>query len=438
MTKCNETHDPALESWVPGANDPDTDFPIQNLPFGVVSPEGTDDPRIAVAIGEYALDLRACFRAGLLDGAIDDAPEKVFEADVLNALMAEPAAAWSALRLRLSRGLREGAADQSAFAACLLPMNEVAVLLPARIGEFTDFYCSIEHATNGGKMSRPDNPLMPNFTTLPVAYNGRASSVVVSGTDIIRPRGQFMKDDTLVYAPTEMLDFELEVGVFIGGGNPQFQPIALADVPEHFFGICLLNDWSSRDVQGWEYQPLGPFLSKGFATSISGWVVTQEALAPFRVPARPRDPEHGAALEYLVDPENETRGGIDLNLEVRLLTSAMQKVSDEPEVLTRTSFNTMYWTVYQMIAHHTSNGCPLCPGDLFGSGTVSQYGERKQGCLSEITWRGQNPIALHNGEERRYLLDGDTLMMSGYCVADGARRIGLGVCAGKVLPSQAI
>ncbi|WP_373085616.1 fumarylacetoacetase [Sneathiella sp.] len=436
MTSRNETHDPALVSWVAGANDPDTDFPIQNLPFGVVTPTSEDDPRIAVAIGDCVLDLRACFRAGLLEGIVESASEAVFEASVLNGLMAASPTVWSALRLRLSRALRYGSAEQAAFDACLLPMDRVTILLPARIGEFTDFYCSIEHATNGGKMSRPDNPLMPNFTTLPVAYNGRASSVVVSGTDVVRPRGQFMKNSTLVYAPTEMLDFELEVGIFIGGGNPQFQTIPLADVPDHFFGVCLLNDWSSRDVQGWEYQPLGPFLSKGFATSISGWVVTQEALVPYRVPARLRDPEHGAALDYLVDAENAAHGGIDLKLEVRLSTPAMQAAGDAPEVLTRTAFDTMYWTVLQMIAHHASNGCPLRPGDLFGSGTVSQYGERSQGCLSEITWRGKNPVMLQNGEERGYLLDGDELTMSGYCIADGARRIGLGNCTGKVLPSN--
>ncbi|TYB89077.1 fumarylacetoacetase [Oceaniovalibus sp. ACAM 378] len=435
MSGLNETHDPALRSWVESANGATTDFPIQNLPFGVISPNGVEDDRIAVAIGDSVLDLRACFRAGLLDGLAGDKSHAVFEARTLNGLMAQQPDVWSALRLCLSRGLREGATQQARLSPHLLAMNDIALKLPSRIGDFTDFYCSIEHATNGGKMSRPDNPLMPNFTSLPVGYNGRASSIVVSEVGIVRPRGQFSKDGKIVFGPTEMLDFELEVGAFIGAGNPQFRAIPLSEAPEHFFGICLLNDWSSRDVQSWEYQPLGPFLSKGFATTISGWVITQEALAPFRVPARPRDKEHGEALEYLRDANNDARGGLGLRLEVRLHSENMRQNAQPPEVITATGFDSMFWTIPQMITHHSSNGCPMRPGDLLGSGTVSQYGEKAQGCLSEITWRGTNPIQLENGETRAYLLDGDEVVMTGYCTAPGARRIGLGVCSGRVLAS---
>lgn len=435
MHRTNETHDPALRSWIESANDTDTDFPIQNLPFGVVSARGTNDDRIAVAIGDQVLDLRSCFRAGLLDGLVGDASHTVFEARTLNPLMAQKSHVWSALRLCLSRGLREGSAQQIALSKHLLAMDDITLKLPSRIGDFTDFYCSIEHATNGGKMSRPDNPLMPNFTSLPVGYNGRASSVVVSGQEIVRPCGQFEKGGKVTYGPSEKLDFELEVGTFIGEGNPQFRTIPLSKAPEHFFGICLLNDWSARDVQSWEYQPLGPFLSKGFATTISGWVTTQEALAPFRVSARPRDKEHGETLGYLSDAGNDAHGGIDLHLEVRLRTEKMRKNAEPAEVIAATNFDSMFWTILQMITHHASNGCPMRPGDLLGSGTVSKYGEKAQGCLSEITWRGQNPINLRNGETRSYLLDGDEVTMTGYCVSPNARRIGLGVCTGQVMPS---
>ncbi|MBK0326191.1 fumarylacetoacetase [Rhodobacteraceae bacterium F11138] len=438
MHRTNETHDPNLRSWVESANDVGADFPIQNLPFGVISPNGVNDDRIAVAIGDQVLDLRSCFRAGLLEGLVGDASHAVFEARTLNPLMAQNPQVWSAVRRCLSRGLRQGSAQQTALSRHLLAMQDITLKLPSRIGDFTDFYCSIEHATNGGKMSRPDNPLMPNFTSLPVGYNGRASSVIVSGSQIVRPCGQFQKDDKIAFGPCEKLDFELEVGTFIGQGNSQFKSIPLSQAPEHFFGICLLNDWSARDVQSWEYQPLGPFLSKGFATTISGWVITQEALEPFRIPARKRDDAHGEVLGYLSDARNDAYGGLDLNLEVHLRTAEMRKNNQPGEVIASTSFDSMYWTIPQMITHHASNGCPMRPGDLLGSGTVSKYGDKAQGCMSEITWRGSNPIQLENGEHRGYLHDGDEVKMTGYCSAPNARSIGLGVCEGQVLPSGAI
>lgn len=433
----NETHDPALRSWVASANRSGTDFPIQNLPFAVFRRRGSAEAwRGGVAIGEQIVDLAAVAQAGVFSGDVAQAAQAGAQ-DKLNALMALGQGAWSALRLALSRALREGSPQQAALQACLVPQAEAEYDLPARIGDYTDFYTSVHHATNIGKQFRPDNPLLPNYKWVPIGYHGRASSIVVSGAAFHRPKGQLKKPDAEapVLGASQRLDIELELGVFIGTGNALGEPIAITEAEPHVFGICLLNDWSARDIQGWEYQPLGPFLSKNFATSISPWVVTLEALAPYRT-AFERPADDPQPLPYLDSPANRAAGAIDIQLEVGLQTQAMREAGLRDARISATSYRHAYWTVAQMVTHHTVNGCNLQPGDLLGTGTLSGPTLDQAAALIELTLGGKQPLQLPNGESRTFLLDGDAVVLRGWCEKAGAARIGFGECWGTVLPAR--
>ena len=397
----DHTHDPGRRSWVESANRPGCDFPIQNLPVGVFQAPRETRARLGVAIGDFILD------AG-----------EWLAGDTLNGYFALPATQRRDVRHEWSRALEAGTAERPLF-----PQADCTMRLPAAVGDYTDFYASIDHATNVGRMFRPDNPLLPNYKHVPIAYHGRSSSLVVSGTPVRRPNGQLGEGK---FGPTRELDYEVELGAFLGPGNALGEPIPIARALEHVAGVCLLNDWSARDVQRWEYQPLGPFLAKNFATSLSPWVVTTEALAPFRVEPRAHD---APVLPYL---QEAGPGAFDITVEAWLRTRAMT----EPVRLSRSSFKDMYWTLGQMVAHHTSNGCPLRPGDVIGSGTVSGPDKDNRGCLLELTWRGNDPVRLPNGEERTFLEDGDELTLTGYCERDGFARIGLGSCGGAILPAK--
>ena len=432
----NSTHDPARRSWLDSANTQLTDFPLQNLPYGVFRAAGTG-PRIGVAIGTHIFDLAAAASAGLLlEGAASACQQTT-----LNALMALGAPTWSALRARLSELLGAdscpGGALRSRVEACLVPMAKAEMALPAAIGNYTDFYASIYHATHVGSMFRPDQPLLPNYKWVPIGYHGRSSSIVVSGTPVRRPHGQVKPAESMtpVFGPCQNLDYELELGAFVGPGNRLGEAIPVAAAAGRLFGVVLLNDWSARDIQTWEYQPLGPFLAKNFATTISPWVVTMEALAPFRAPGYARPATDPAPLPYLADPHDQAGGGIAAALEVFLLTEKMRAAGQQPHRLSSGNFRQMYWTLAQLLTHHASNGCNLQPGDLLGSGTVSGEARDELGCLLEITWRGTEPLHLPGGEDRRFLQDGDEVILRGYCERPGARRIGLGECRGLVLPA---
>jgi fumarylacetoacetase len=428
----DETHDPALRSFVTSANDPDTDFPIQNLPLGAFSDTLGPAPRLGVAIGDRVLDLTRAARSGRLDTALSDVRDAC-TASTLNALMALGQDRCRALRLEVSRWLREGSRDREDVERWLLPRSAVTMHVPASIGDYTDFYASIFHATNVGSMLRPDEPLLPNYKYVPIGYHGRASSVVVSGSDIARPSGQIKPETAMEpsYQPSRRLDYELEVGAWIGAGNALGTTIAIDDAESHLFGLCLLNDWSARDVQQWEYQPLGPFLAKSFATSISPWVITTDALEPFRMAASRRPDGDPAPLPYLSSPGNRDRGAIDVHLEVGLATAAMRAAGAPPVVVSRSSLRHLYWTLAQLVTHHASNGCNLRPGDLLGSGTVSGPTRDSRGCLLELTWRGSEPIQLGD-ETRRFLEDGDEVVFRGWCERPGRRRIGFGECRGTI------
>lgn len=413
----DDASDPALRSWVESANDPASDFPIQNLPFGVFR-RGSDQPRAGIAIGDQILDLAA---AGFYDG------------EHLNGLMRKGRDPARAVRSAASKILRD---DAPRAPQLLIPMRDVELLLPATIGDYTDFYASIHHATNVGSMFRPDNPLLPNYKWVPIGYHGRASSIVVSGTPVRRPSGQTREGDAPPsFGPSRRLDYELEVGVFVGAGNELGHPISLDDAADHVFGVCLVNDWSARDVQTWEYQPLGPFLAKNFATSVSPWIVTLDALEPFRVPAFARADGDPSPLPYLASERETTRGGIAITLEVLLLSQKMRERNLAPMHVSRGSFRDMYWTIAQLIAHHTSNGCNLQPGDLLASGTVSGATKESRGCLLERTWRGTEPLDLPTGERRAFLEDGDEVILRGWCEAPGRPRIGFGECRGMLTPA---
>jgi fumarylacetoacetase len=434
MSDLNETHDPARRSWVESANRPDTDFPIQNLPFGVFRRRGDSaEPMVGIAIGDQIFDVVAA--APLLDGAARRAATAC-AAPHLNDLMALGREAWSALRLALSRLLSD-ASQRDRLARHLTPMADAELFVPARIGNFTDFYASVFHATNAGKMFRPDNPLLPNYKYVPVAYHSRASSVCVSGTPVRRPLGQSKgpNEAAPVYRACRNLDYELELGFYIGTPSALGTPVPIAQAGEHIFGFCLLNDWSARDIQAWEYQPLGPFLAKNFATTVSPWVVTAEALAPYRTAAFRRPPGDPKPLPYLDGADDQAKGGLDITLEVLLATEKMRRDGTAPVRLSRGSFATIYWTVAQMVAHHTSSGCNLAIGDLIGSGTCSGPEDESRGCLLEITMRGTRPIALPNGETRGFLEDGDEVIFRGSCAAPGRARIGFGECRAVILPA---
>jgi fumarylacetoacetase len=431
----DETHDPTRRSWVTSANEDGADFPLQNLPFGRIRPPRGEGPwRVGVAIGDRVLDLGAAAAAGL----IDRVPQGVVEACTatdLGPFMALERRHRIALRRRLHGLLVDGSPGAERAASSLLALADVEVGLPVSIGDYTDFYASVFHATNVGRMMRPDNPLLPNYKHVPIGYHGRASSIVPSGTRIRRPSGQTRPDgaDRPVFGPTQRLDYELEVGLFVGPGNPLGQPVPLAEAEDHAVGLCLLNDWSARDVQAWEYQPLGPFLAKSFATTISPWVVTLDALEPFRVAPFERPAGDPAPLPYLDHPLHRTRGGIDVRLDVWLQSARMRDEGLEPIRLSESGLRDMYWTFAQMIAHHTSNGCNLRPGDLLASGTVSGAEKDARGCLLELTWRGQDPIALPTGEVRRFLEDGDEVTMTARCARAGMVGLGFGRCVGRIV-----
>ena len=434
--KLDETHDPKVRSWVESANGDDSDFPIQNLPFGVFKRRGEHRAaRIGLAIGDHVLDLYALQHKGLLAG--EEAATACATAS-LNLLMAAGAKATHSLRRRLHAILRENAtaSDRAGAAPHLFPQAEVDLLLPAEIGDYTDFYASIFHATNVGKLFRPDNPLLPNYKYIPIGYHGRASSLVPSGTAVRRPSGQTRDGEAdPKFGPSKALDYELELGFFVSSGNSLGESIPIAKAEEHIFGVCLLNDWSARDIQAWEYQPLGPFLGKSFATTLSPWVVTMEALAPFRVPAFARPQGDPGPLPYLTNPDDQSHGGLDLRLEASLLSPQMRDAGSQPLMLGRSNFRDMYWTMAQMLAHHASNGCNLRPADLMASGTVSGPEKTARGCLLELTSRGKEPVTLPTGEQRKFLEDGDEVILRGYCQREGFRRIGLGSCRGVILPA---
>jgi len=433
MTTLNATHNPHLTSWIPSANQKDHDFPIQNLPFGVFATANQPEPHVGVAIGDLILDLAALAQAGLLHLPADQAQVQVLRADSLNPFIGLGASVWRDVRAQLSALLRSDNAllrDQTDLHGTLLIKQEAAqMLLPVTVGGYTDFYSSREHATNVGSMFRdPKNALLPNWLEIPIGYNGRASSVVVSDTPVRRPNGQ-TKTPTAerpVFGPCKKLDIELETGFIIGRGNPLGEPVSCADAEQHIFGMVLLNDWSARDIQTWEYVPLGPFNSKTFATTISPWVVTMEALAPFRVDGPDQDPQ---PLPYL-QHANGAKPGVDIALEVQLTPAASRQTS----TICRTNFKHMYWSMAQQLTHHTSGGCNTRVGDLMGSGTISGLTPDSFGSLLELTWNGAHPLKLADGSTRQFIEDGDELTLRGW--AQGADyRVGFGQCRGKILPA---
>jgi len=436
----DHTHNPDAVSWVASAADPGTDFPIQNLPYGVFVRRGSGDaPRVGVAIGDLVLDVSACTAAGLMAGAAESSARACAQPS-LNALMAMGRSEWTALRHAVFALLDADAAEeetQDRVAPFLVPRAEVEMRLPAEVGDYTDFYASVHHAANVGRMMRPDNPLLPNYKHVPIGYHGRASSLLVSGAPVRRPSGQTMADgaEAPAFGPSRRLDYELEVGAFIGPGNRLGEPIAIEAVEDHLFGLCLVNDWSARDIQAWEYQPLGPFLAKNFATTISPWVVTMDALEPFRAAPAPRPAGDPAPLPYLLGGADRRRGAIDLSLEVFVCSAVMRASGLPPRRLSTSNLQDLYWTLGQLAAHHASNGCNLRPGDLLASGTVSGPSKDARGCLLELTWRGSEPIVLPTGEERRFLEDGDEVIFRGACRRPGAAPIGFGECRGLVLPA---
>lgn len=437
----NETHDQNLKSWIESANQPDTDFPIQNLPFCVFTRACSyENIRIGVAIGDFVLDVYACYECCLFE---DESFNIAVSADnycLDHSVMKKNANLQSAFRRRLTEILSESAEEDTRkkVQRSLIPMDEVDFHLPAHIGDYTDFYCSIFHATNVGAMFRPDNPLLPNYKYIPIGYHGRASSIVISGSEVKRPKGQNRTDQDAPpdFMPCKNLDYEMEVGFFVGKGNSLGESIPIENAEEHIFGLCLVNDWSARDIQAWEYQPLGPFLAKNFATSVSPFVVTMEALAPFRVPAFERDADDPQPLDYLSGEQNKQFGGFDIKLEVYIQTPKMRDENIEPFLLSRSNMKDLYWTIGQMLTHHASNGCNLQTGDLMATGTVSGREKDERGCLLELTWRGKEPIELPNGEQRRFLEDGDEIIMKGFCEREGFRRIGFGECRGRILPAD--
>ena len=436
----DETHNPHRRSWVESANAPGSDFPIQNLPFGVIRRHGTkEEPRIGVAIGDQVLDVQQCVRDQQLN-SISPECACALSAKSLNDFMALGRSHWKAARVAVgelldSKSTKPRTPAKPQAVSALIPMGDAEIMLPASIGDYTDFYASIHHATNVGSMFRPDNPLLPNYKWLPVGYHGRASSIVVSGTPIKRPMGQTVTSDAgpPTCGPSKLLDYEMELGFFVGQGNAMGERIEMRSAPNHIFGMVIVNDWSARDVQKWEYQPLGPFNAKNFATTISPWVVTMDALEPFRVTGARRDKSDPQPLEYLQPIEDMA---FDITVEVHLLTAQMRERRIEPALISRGNFSDMYWTIAQMLVHHTSTGCNMRPGDLLASGTISGPTEDSRGCLLERTWRGQNPIKLPDGTERKFLQDGDEVTMSAFAQNQSGYRIGFGKCTGVILPAR--
>jgi fumarylacetoacetase len=421
----------ALRSWVDSADDPAADFPIDNLPYGVF--RGENAAHIGVAIGDQILDLHRCAEEGLLAG-LTPLVGRACTASVLNSLMSMGPQSSSALRSRVTTLLTDTSL-RSQVEPLLLPMRDAEMQLPAQIGDYTDFYASIHHATRVGKLFRPDDPLLPNYKYVPIGYHGRASSIVVSGAAIRRPCGQTKPPSAAEpeFGPSRSMDYELEVGLFVGPGNVLGEPIPIAEAERHIFGLCLVNDWSARDIQSWEYQPLGPFLAKSFATTISPWIVPMEALAPYRVPAAERPSGDPAPLPYLHSPTLSS-SGVDLTLEVYLQSAEMRKAGLESVRISRGSLRDLYWTPAQLLTHHASNGCNLRPGDLLATGTISGPDEGSEGCLLEMKHRGE-PVHLPTGEVRTFLEDGDQVTFRAYATREGLPRIGFGACVGTIIGS---
>jgi fumarylacetoacetase len=434
----NHTHNPAAQSWLESANTAGCDFPIQNLPFAVFRRQGTQEVfRGGVAIGDQVVDLASVAQSGCFTGLAAQAAQAC-ALPVLNSFFAMGPAAWQALRHALFAALDVSTIGPASHAvqAALVPQDKVEYTVPAHIGDYTDFYTSIHHAANISKLVRPDNPVTPNFQWIPIAYHGRSSSIGVSGQAFRRPMGQAMPPGAQapVFGPCTRLDYELELGAFIGQGNALGEHIGLEDADAHVFGICLLNDWSARDIQFWEMAPLGPFHGKNFATTISPWIVTLEALAPFRQPwDRPAgDPQ---PLPYLESPLNRAQGAFDIQLEVWLESNRLRAAGAQPQRLSHTSFKHQYWSIAQMVAHHSVGGCNLQPGDLLGSGTISGPSLAEAGAMIELTTAGQHPVTLANGEQRGFLQDGDAVILRGWCEQPGCTRIGFGECRGEILPA---
>jgi fumarylacetoacetase len=440
MYEINETHDPSLTSWIESANATETDFPLQNLPWCIFRAKGDEELGApGIAIGDFVLAVHSVREAGLVDEELYE--QACWAGDFLNFTVDRTTSEnLSALTARLRELLSDKASieERRLLEPLLIPIKEAEFFLPFAIDDYTDFYCSIHHATNVGSMFRPDNPLLPNYKYVPIGYHGRASSIVISGTDIKRPKGQNRSDAEAPpsYIPCKNLDYEMEVGFFVGHGNELGTTIPIGEAEKHIFGLCLVNDWSARDIQAWEYQPLGPFLAKNFATTISPFVVTMEALAPFRAPAFEREHTDPQPLEYLSDAQNQKFGGIDVNLEVYLQSEKMRADGIEPHLLSRSNMKDLYWTIGQMLTHHASNGCNLQTGDLIATGTISGNDKSERGSMLELSWRGTEPIELPNGETRRFLEDGDEIIMKGFCEREGFRRIGFGECRGRILPAD--
>jgi len=432
----DETHDATALSWVESANLETTDFPLQNLPFGVFATDSDATPRVGVRIGDFVLDVRSVFAAGPI--AVSPAVARAVQSNTLNALMSMGQQSSRSLRRELFNLLHTNSAMslRHATTACLIPASQVTMLLPANVGDFTDFFTSLHHAQRAGRLVRPDSTLNANFKNIPIAYHGRASSLAVSGTPCSRPYGQTGAGSG--YLPTQKLDFELEVGFFVGTETEPSQRVALDAAESHIFGFCLVNDWSARDIQRWEATPLGPFLAKSFMTSVSPWVITSEALAPFRLPAKARGEDAPTLAAELTSEDHEASAAIDISLQVTLQSAQMRAQGVAGEVVARPNFKDQYWSVAQMLTHHSSNGCPLRSGDLLSSGTISDEDPSDSGCLLERTVDGREPITLPTGEQRGYLEDGDIVSMSGRCVRKGFRAIGFGTCQAEVggAPSQ--
>ncbi|CAH9059622.1 hypothetical protein PSECIP111951_03075 [Pseudoalteromonas holothuriae] len=437
MSFINETHDINLTSWVASANQAGTDFPIQNLPFAVFRRKDSNEEfRGGVAIGDQVLDLAVVANAGIFSAKAQEAAEAA-NAQALNEFMGLGQAHWSALRLALSRALREGSEHKSALEGALVAQTDVEYSMPCHIGDYTDFYTSIYHATAVGKLFRPDNPLLPNYKWVPIGYHGRSSSIDVSGQAFHRPKGQTKAPDadTPSFGPCKRLDYELELGIYLGKGNELGEQIAIENAENHVFGFCLFNDWSARDLQAWEYQPLGPFLAKNFASTVSPWIVTTEALAPYRTQWH-RDSKDPQPMDYLESSHNREAGAFDIQMDVSLETQKMRDAQQAAAKLSASSFKHSYWTVAQMVTHHTVNGCNFLPGDMLGSGTQSGPEHEEAGSLLELSRGGKQSITLANGEERKFLEDGDKVIMRGWCETDGFNRIGFGSVEGTVLPAK--
>ena len=437
MSQINETHDINLTSWVESANIKGCDFPIQNLPFAEFRTKNTNEEfRGGVAIGDQVIDLAKLSHLNIFTGDAKTALDAASES-TLNTFMGLGEQYWSALRLALSKALREGAQQQKEMQSTLIPQADIEFSLPCRIGDYTDFYTSIYHATAVGSLFRPDNPLLPNYKWVPIGYHGRSSSIDVSGQTFHRPKGQTKAPDadTPSFGPCKRLDYELELGIYLGKGNALGDAIAIENAENHVFGFCVFNDWSARDLQAWEYQPLGPFLAKNFASTVSPWIVTTEALAPFRT-SWTRDENDPQPMPYLESAANREQGAFDIQMDVKIQTQKMRDENHQPTQVSTSSFKHSYWTVAQMVTHHTVNGCNFMPGDMLGSGTQSGPTHEEAGSLLELSRGGKEKITLSNGEQRSFLEDGDNVIMRGWCEKPGYARIGFGSVESTVLPAK--